>query len=630
MRLDIRLILLTFTVILGCSILMSALGFRQFENSIAPAVNAKVDILAQSIETEIGTALDYGIPFEKLQGVDEYFDALDQAHPEIFGIRLHDSGQSLPFASQGFEAEAGSDKDLHSQAYPLRYKGKTISQIEFLIDTKFAEKKSLELLLDVITVIAVSVIIAFELVVFILSFNVTARLHRIRLALAAFFQKKHLLLVSDEYTDELGLIAQSFNDRIRQLAAHSHWPIETMMQSIVQRVDFIRWPFFLLIFSESLSLSFFPLYVGQLEIPDWGLAKDFVVGLPISIFMFIWAISLPSGGVWSDTVGRRRAFLLGAILTAIGLVLTSFAYSLLDLLIWRSVTAVGYSLVFITVQGFVADHTDASNRSKGMATFVATFFAGSLSGAAIGGILADHISMGFIFVLSAFLSLGSALFVARFIVPGGGQARPKLTFATIREVCTDRSFLMVTLFSAIPSKIALTGFLYFSAPIFLNQLEVSKSTTGRVIMLYGLAIICLSPFIASYADRLKSRLYLVLAGGLLGAIAIAELAWMPSLTGMLFSIGLLGLAHAISVPSQLTFITETNQALCQRLGLTQVVGIFRLMERLGNILGPVFAGLFITLFGTPRAFIWLSLLIGTATLVLAVWMAIGQPQGEKG
>jgi MFS family permease len=140
----------------------------------------------------------------------------------------------------------------------------------------------------------------------------------------------------------------------------------------------------------------------------------------------------------------------------------------------------------------------------------------------------------------------------------------------------------------------------------------------------------LSPFIASYADRLKSRLYLVLAGGLLGAIAIAELAWMPSLTGMLFSIGLLGLAHAISVPSQLTFITETNQALCQRLGLTQVIGIFRLMERLGNILGPVFAGLFITLFGTPRAFIWLSLLIGTATLVLAVWMAIGQPQGEKG
>lgn len=624
MRLNVRLILLAFSVILGCSVLMSAMGFRQFEQSIEPAVTAKVDALAQSIETEIGTALDYGIPFAKLQGVDEFFDTLNQAHPEIYGIRLHGGPTGMTYASKGFSTEAETIQGLRHNDYAVRYKGQEISRLEFLVDAKFAEKKSFELLLDVLTVIAVSVIIAFELVVFILSFNVTARIQRIRMALAEFLERRQLLLVADEYADELGAIAGDINQRLKRVAAQGLRPLETMMASAAQRVDFIRWPFFLLIFSESLSLSFFPLYVGQLEIPDWGLAKEFVVGLPISIFMFIWAVSLPSGGVWSDTVGRRRAFLFGALLTAVGLVLTSFAYSLFDLLLWRSVTAVGYSVVFITVQGFVTDHTDASNRSKGMATFVATFFAGSLSGAAIGGILADHISMDLIFKLSAVLSLAAALFVARFIVAGGGQPRPKLSFATIREVCTDRAFLMVTLFSAIPSKVALTGFLYFSAPIFLNNLEVSKSTTGRVIMLYGLVIICLSPFIAHYADRLKSRLPLVIIGGVLGAFAIAELAVAPTLSGMLVSIALLGLAHAISVPSQLTFITETNQELCQRLGLTQVVGIFRLMERLGNILGPVIAGLFIALFDIPQAFIWLSALIGCATLVLAVWMLLQQ------
>lgn len=627
MRLDIRLILLTFAVILGCSVLMSSMGFRQFERSIEPAVIAKVDALAQSIETEIAAAMDYGIPFDKLEGVDEYFDVLNQAHPEIYGIRFYGGASRREFASQGFLEEEKSREGLRRNDYPMQYQGKTISHLEFLVDVKYAEKKSFELLLDVMTVIAVSVIIAFELVLFILSFNVTARLQRMRTALGEFINHRQLLLVTDEYADELGAVATKINYRLQQVAAHCRWPTKEMAASIAQRVDFIRWPFFLLIFSESLSLSFFPLYVGQLDLPDWGLAREFVVGLPISIFMFIWAISLPTGGVWSDTVGRRRAFVFGALLTAVGLVLTSFAYSLLDLLIWRSVTAVGYSVVFITVQGFVTDHTDARNRSKGMATFVATFFAGSLSGAAIGGILADHISMHLIFKLSAILSLGAALFVARFIVAGGGQARSKLSFASIREVCADRSFMMVTLFSAIPSKVALTGFLYFSAPIFLNQLEVSKSTTGRVIMLYGLMIICLSPFIARYADRLKSRLPLVLAGGVLGAIAIAVLAWAPSLEGMLISISLLGLAHAISVPSQLTFITETNQLLCQRLGLTQVVAIFRLMERVGNILGPVIAGLFIAYFEIPQAFIWLSALIAASTIILALWMISTQCRG---
>ena len=560
MRLNLRLTLLAFVVLLGCALLMSTLSFRQFEQSIAPAVSSKVDTVAASIEKSIGTALDIGIPFNKLQGMDEFFDSIRQANPEIYGIALFPSQGAL-YQSSGYLLASERPDTIITQ-YPLRHDNRTLGELKILIDGAFAQKKSEELRLDVLTVIIVSVIIAVELIVFIVSYNFSGP---------------------------------------------------------TQRIEFIRWPFFLLIFSESLSLSFFPVYVGQMQIPDLGLSREFVVGLPISLFMFIWALSLPGGGVWSDTVGRRRAFIFGALLTSIGLVLTAFAYSLFDLLLWRSMTAIGYGIVFITVQGFVTDHTDNSNRNRGMATFVATFFAGSLSGAAIGGILADHISMPIIFMLSALLSLGAALFVARFIVGGGGQARPKLTLASIRAVCRDRAFLMVTFFSAIPSKVALTGFLYFSAPLFLSSLEVSKSTTGRALMLYGLMIICLSPVVAQYAERLKSRLLLVLAGGVLGALAIAQLAWSPTLFGVMTSIALLGLAHAISVPSQLTFITETNQTLCNELGLGQVVGIFRLMERVGNILGPLIAGLFITLFGLTDAFIWLSLLIGAATVILGFW-----------
>ena len=625
MRLNLRLVLLVFAVLLGSSLFMSALTYQQFAESIEPAINKKSDAIAKTVESEIVRALGYGIPLDAINGLEEYFDPIVDANPEIYGIRLQ-RGKSRVDSAE-FE-EAANQPEAIQKSYPVVYDGKTVAQISLLVDGEYAQKKSLELLLDLLTVIVVSVIIAFELVVFIVGFNISYRIQQIMASIKAFVDQQRIRLIQDSSKDELGFLTRQLNRRMHEISARGNKPIESGSATGLQPVNFIRWPFFLLVFSESLSLSFFPIFVGQFYSPDWGVSREFVVGLPISIFMFIWALSLPVGGVWSDTVGRRRAFIFGSLLTAIGLILTAFTYTLIDLLVWRSITAIGYGIVFITVQGFVTDNTDQSNRNRGMATFVATFFAGSLSGTAIGGILADHISMPIIFLLSAILSLGSALFVARFIAGGGGNIRPKLSLATIKEVCTDRSFLMVTLFSAIPSKIALTGFLYFSAPLFISSLDATKSTGGRVIMLYGLFIICLSSLIAQYADRFKSRLPLILFGGTLGALAIAIPAAMPSLVGLMISIALLGMAHAIAVPSQLTFITETNQTLCSRLGLGQVVGIFRLMERVGNILGPIIFGLFISLFGITQAYGWLSFLVGSATLTLAVWVFKSRRRGQ--
>lgn len=623
MHLNFRLISLVFIVLVSASLLMSAMSYRQFEAVLEPAIEQKTSALASSIEHEIGRALNFGVPLDGLNGLDEYFEPIVQGNPEIYGIRLTTHKNHVD--SRGF-SEAINRSDVMRSEYPVVHQGIDIATLTFLLDKNFVEKKSLELLLDLLTVIVVSVIIAFELVVFIVGFNITTRIQQIAVATRDFLAHKRLQLVENYYTDELDLFTREINTRLREVSARCHIPLLTSEASIIQRVEFIRWPFFLLVFSESLSLSFFPTYVGQLHVPDWGLSREFVVGFPISLFMFIWAVSMPAGGVWSDTVGRRRSFIAGAVLATIGLTLTAFTYSLFDLLVWRSLTAIGYGIVFITAQGFITDNTDQSNRNKGMATFVATFFAGSLSGSAIGGILADHISMPLIFVMSAVLSLGSALFVARFITGTISQKRPKMTLASIKQVCLDRSFLMVTLFSAIPSKVALTGFLYFSAPLFLSALEASKSTTGRVIMLYGLIIICLSPVIASFADRLKSRLTLIVSGGIVGAMAIGTLAISPSLEGLIISISLLGIAHAVAVPSQLTFITETNQDLCNRLGVGQVVGIFRLIERLGNILGPLIFGLVISVTGITNAFLWVSILIGSATLVLTIWVIRHRPE----
>src|SRR5262249_29395238 len=118
-------------------------------------------------------------------------------------------------------------------------------------------------------------------------------------------------------------------------------------------VENIRWPFFLLIFSESMSLSFFPIFVGQLYDPAIGLPRHVVIGIPIALFMLVWAIAMPLAGSWCDRAGFRKAFSIGAAITTVGLILTAYASTLMDLLLWRSLTAVRYGLASDTAHTYV-------------------------------------------------------------------------------------------------------------------------------------------------------------------------------------------------------------------------------------------------------------------------------------
>ena len=82
-----------------------------------------------------------------------------------------------------------------------------------------------------------------------------------------------------------------------------------------------------------------------------------------------------------DGVARYRlAFSVGAAMTTIGLVLTAFSTSLADLLLWRSITAVGYGIVYVTTQAYITVFVSTKEGTQGRAMFLASFFTGSLSG----------------------------------------------------------------------------------------------------------------------------------------------------------------------------------------------------------------------------------------------------------
>lgn len=639
-KLNGRLLALAALLLILSAALVSYIAVTRFQTGLAPEMTLKAEVVGESMNSLLLKIEAYGIPFDKMTGVEEYFASVQHANPEMRYIGMTDAQGKLLHQYGAGSAEIARRLDPKSADFiaggeivgnlrfavtPLTRDGKTLAYLYLGQDALFIQQKMKEITYDVLTVLVVSGLIALELLRFVMAFSITTPLSLIRQMIDRVKGGDFSTSMPEDAFGGLGRLNAKFNlvlQRVNDAFHRLRHPRENLggyrfaepgtrkeLPSAV--VDYIRWPFFLLIFSDSLSLSFFPVFVDTLYSPSIGLPRGLVSGLPISIFMLVWAVSMPWTGGWVDKVGFRRAFIVGAGLTTIGLLLTGAAQGIYDLLLWRSITALGYGMVFITGQSYIARHTPPAQRTKGMATFLATFFAGSLAGAAIGGILADRIGYQMTFFLSASLGLAAAFFVYRFLAETkDAQEAPKkkLSLGDFKILLSNKRFATITFLAAVPAKMGLAGFLYYSAPLYMQSLGSNQSTTGRAMMAYGLAIILLSPSIARMADKLGWHAKFVSIGGYVSALSMFVLYYLDNMLGVVLGITLLGVAHAIGVSPQLALVNDYCKDAVKEIGATTASGIFRLMERLGNVSGPMIAGALIAAFGFQGAFLGIGLI----------------------
>jgi predicted MFS family arabinose efflux permease/HAMP domain-containing protein len=651
-KLQFCLVVLVTVMLALSALLLSWFALRHFREDLPPQMAHTVTAVSQSAAGVMEKAYEYGVPLEKMVGAEEFLAAVRKDNPDIAYILVSDAHDRVLFQSgysdladrPNLELDRRTSTEVVTEtigeyfntSVPLVFKHQWVGTLHLGQPSVLVRHKLQDVSWDVVTVLVVAGLIALELLRFVLTFVIATPAAVTADFLARVRQGDFSVYLPDDHlggigqlSSRLNAIVARINERYRTLQADTLDAAADLRDRIATRLsgfrfhaegerttlfaaalDHIRWPFFLLIFADSLSLSFFPVFVGQFYSPSFGMSKSVVVGMPISIFMFTWALSMPWAGSLSDRVGPRKAFIIGAAITTVGLVLTANAQSLWDLLAWRSLTAVGYGLVFITSQSYVTNNTPPLQRTRGMAVFLSSFFAGSLAGSAIGGILSDRLGYQVTILISGLLSAAAALFVLRFLRtnPNQGALKKKLAVRDFKLLLKNKKFVGITFLAAVPAKIALTGFLYYSVPLYLKLLGNNQSTTGRIMMAYGLAIIALSPFVAKLADRVGKLGWFISVGGYSSALAMFIVYYFDSTAALLVSVTLLGIAHSIGVSPQMPLINDLCRDVVQEVGAGTVTGIFRLIERLGNVLGPIVSGLLISQFGFDGAFLGIGLL----------------------
>jgi MFS family permease len=663
-------------VIMVCVVMalaaVSYFSHRVFDRELVPETEQKAATVGASVRALVLKATSYGIDFSKLYGVEQTFAEVFEENPEFAYMAITNTDGNVLFArgtepigarshfrnpvvlqiahEQGEMSKAARVGQQYIVSMPINDAGKPLGVLHVGIDAAFVDHVLLEVLLDVVVVLVVSLFFTLEL----LNFMAGARLAS---GLGEFARQVDRMKSGDftasarmRANDEIGRLLRRIDSAIDHLNVRYEFlvgelqdklrtatgerrealrPAQQALEQLGKRFRFgsagqsqdidesnlnrIRAPLFAFILAEELTRSYLPTYVNQLLVAIPGISPQVVIGAPIILFMLIVAIGQPYLGSWSERVGRRKAMLTGAVIATVGFAGTALAYNLYDLLFWRGACALGYAMVFVAAQGYVLDRTGQQNRAQGFALFIGAIMVATVCGPSIGGILADNIGFRASFGVSALMALASILAIVRLpttevIAPAAKPTRgPRMR--EIMALVVNRRFMTLTGLAAMPAKIILTGVCFYLVPLYIVSIGNTSAMAGRMLMVYAVMMVLIVPLSASLSDATMRRDRYVSIGLIISGLSGLLLLLSDSFLVLFGVVFLLGLGQALSIAAQSALVSEHCSEEIRIYGHDAVYGVYRMLERLGNALGPLIASLLVILWGYQGAFVAISALV---------------------
>jgi MFS family permease/HAMP domain-containing protein len=660
-RVPRQVILLSGFMVLVAAVLVFALALMGFKRDLVPEIDAQTQAVASAAYSTLDQALQLGIPVSDLVGVNDFFAETINDNPEIDYIVVtgpatgNEAGRVLFGAGKALDQvfRPGTDpisatSGFRDQAMALEVNGQLVATLHAGISENFVTKSMEDIAFDLAIVLLVALLATFELLMFFINRTLSGPMSAVLIALRAAAGGDFSRGIGIRAHDEVGRLIGAIDRRLLELngrfqkvvaeggstvAAVAHkLPSFTFAPGVLltrpmQIITDVRLPLLLYVLAGEMSRSFFPNFVKSVYTPIPGLSYDAALGLPISAFMFVVAAATPAGGSWADRIGGRRLFLISMVPTLIGMLGTGFAQNLYQLIAFWSLNAIGYALATIACQSRIVHSTTAANRAQGMAAFVTAIMVAAICGTSFGGVLADRIGFRATFVVSAMFVLLSGLIVAAVFSrteDGTVGPRPSLIRA-LGAVSRNVRFIALMAFGAVPAKLILTGFLYYMVPLYLAGLGRSPAEIGRLMMIYFAIMILVGPFFARLADRSGKGARFVVLGGVMAGIGAALLPLTGGQVGALIAVVLLGFGQAFSTAPLIALIPELCAAEAKSTGPTALLGILRVVERIGSVLGPLLAALVVGYYGYEVAAQTIGIIVAVCAVLLGLVLAFWSP-----
>lgn len=584
---------LLFVSIFICQISFSWFSMNSFKDYFLRITKEKTVILSSLLQEDIEYFLDKGLKLNKLYKGEVILGDAIVSLPEVESISVldHDS-RPLYIAKQDRvinttkDGSSEPDRQDYSPSQPdynVLLNIKKSEEIQGYISTNISQDiiwaKLKAIALDTATILLISILFSVELVIIL--FNV--------------LQQKDMKTEQNQTTN-YGMI--------RPVA-------------------------FAFLFAVTLSVSFLPLHMADIYRPIAGLSKDLVLGLPISIEILFTLLILFPCATWMNKKGWHPPFIYGALITAVGMLLSGIADGPVEFIIYRGILGIGYGLSWMSFQGFVITYAREEERAQGLSKLVAGIFAGSICGGATGAMLADKFGFRPVFFIQAGILLLILAIIVITMRSLFARTVPLTETVQLTEAkrrygafILDKNIFSTFWFSIIPTSFCVVGILYFVIPLYLYQIGVSQSDIGRVFMVYGLCMIFIAPYIGEWIDTARNKKLFIMIGGLCGGLGLLFFAFYDGLWAAVIMVFMLGMSSSFGSSSQVVFVL--NSKATEKVGYGKAISFQRSADKLGQMFGPVVFGLIIGHFGIQSGIIW----VGGVFMLLTLLFIFSSKEGS--
>jgi multidrug resistance protein len=326
---------------------------------------------------------------------------------------------------------------------------------------------------------------------------------------------------------------------------------------------------------------------------DYG-ATPTIIGLLVAIHPAMQFLFGPIWGRLSDRIGRRPILLLGLVGSGLSYMIFGLATNLTWLFASRIMQGIAGANIPVA-QAYIADSTDAENRTRGMGLVGAAFGLGFIAGPAIGGVL---VNFGFALpgFFAAALSLANAG-AAYFYLPeslsaanrekaaaagaGGLMERAKLAVAFGRQPAIGTLMVIYSLHTFV--------FAAFTTvfPLWIGyRLGYDAQHAGYLLAYLGLLMAIVQGRLVGPMARSLGERRLLVTGTL---TLVAAYALLPLAGGLIL---LCGVLVPVAVGSGLNWPTATSLASQYTADDRQgaVLGVMQSLSALGRTFGAAWAG----------------------------------------
>ncbi|MGL4810449.1 MAG: MFS transporter, partial [Beijerinckiaceae bacterium] len=275
----------------------------------------------------------------------------------------------------------------------------------------------------------------------------------------------------------------------------------------------------------------------------------------------------------------------------------------------RALAGVGQGTLFIGVQAYVLANSSPEYRTRAGSSIVFGFQAGMIAGMAIGSLLVSYLDAAGVFYLGASVA-GITAFYAMLVLPltvTGHEKSAALSSAAgdLIRMLRDKTFARTIFLVGMPAKGILTGVILFGLPLLLARQGFVREDIGQITMIYAGAVIIASHYASARADKRKNTETIVFQGVCMTALGLIIMAmagfvnWAAhGVTGVILIVAgaiVVGFAHGFINAPIVTHVTHTHAA--DDVGMIGAAAAYRLMERVGHVLGPLAMGQIFLYFG---------------------------------